>query len=315
MSRAAMNLHRKDVSVLTTCSSFRQRVRGLYLVMATTLCLGASFSPALASIEIGPPIPVADQPFSVSRAGLVYGPPVSVFQTTVTITQQKIDVVAYVDLGSTQEFPTPYLATGTVSSLPAGEYLVRVFRRDRTASSGSFGEPLLLETLQISVVAPSNVVDAVEYFSGSRDHYFLTVNPFEIAALDAGLLPDWVRTGLSFPVHVAAPLYPNSVQPACRYYGLPSAGLDTHFFSASVPECAYVLETWPEKWFLESPNAFYAYLPFAINGSCPDGTQRVLRFYNGRFDVNHRYTTSVSAAQEMQARGWIAEGVGMCTAR
>lgn len=307
-------MNRKDASVLTISGSLRQRVLGLCVVMATTtLSIGASISPALASIEIGPPIPVADQPFSISRAGLVYGPPVTVFQTTVTITQQTIDVVAYVDLGSTQEFPTPYVATGTVSSLPAGEYLVRVSRRDRTGSSGSFGEPLLLETLEISVVTPSNVVDAVEYFSGSRDHYFLTVNPFEIAALDAGFLPDWVRTGLSVPVHAVAPIYPNAVQPACRYYGLPSAGLDTHFFSASATECAYVLDTWPEKWVLESPSAFYVFLPLA-NGACPDGTQRVFRFYNGRFDVNHRYTTSVSAAQEMQARGWIAEGVGMCTA-
>jgi hypothetical protein len=301
--------------VRTTCRSvFRSVLRRFLPFTAMLLCIGVPLPPALASIEIAPPIPVADQPFVVSRAGLVFGPPVSVFQTTVTIEQQTIDVVAFVDLGSTQEFPTPYLATATVPSQPAGEYLVRVFRRDRTASSGGFGEPLLLETLQISVVAPSNVASAVEYFSVSRDHYFLTANPAEIAALDAGSLPDWVRTGLSFPVHISAPPHPNSVQPTCRYYGLPSAGLDTHFFSSYAPECAYVSVTWPDKWILESPNAFYTYLPFAINGACPNGTQSIFRFYNGRPDVNHRYTTSVTAAQDMLERGWIAE-VGMCTAK
>lgn len=281
--------------------------------------LGAASSSALATIRVGPPIPVAAQSFSVSRAGLTFGAPINVVETTVSVEEHIIDIVTYVEHGSGSDSPVPYLSVATVAGLPAGDYLVRILRRDRGDPGSEWGPYYLLETLSISIVPPSNVVEAVEYFSVSRDHYFLTVNPIEIAALDAGALPDWVRTGLSFSVHVTTPTNPNSIQPVCRYYGLPSAGLDTHFFSAYVPECAFVLQAWPDKWVLESPNAFFAYLPINSDGECPAGTRAVFRFYNGRPDVNHRYTTSTIAAQEMISRGWIAEGwgpehVGMCTA-
>lgn len=281
--------------------------------------IAAIFSVANASIDVGPPIPVAGQSFAVSRAGLAYGPPLTVVETAVTVGQQTIDLVTYVDHGSSQEFPSPYLSAGSIPGLAAGDYLVRVFRRDRTSSSVTWGEPIFLESAPISVVAPSNVVDAIEYFSVSRDHYFLTIDPDEMGALDAGALPDWQRTGRSIPVHARAPANPNSVQPVCRYYGLPYAGLDTHFFSAFPPECAHVVQAWPDQWILESQNAFHAFLPKTTNGECPNGTQPIYRFYNGRPDVNHRYTTSIAVAQDMSARGWIAEGwgpasVAMCSA-
>ncbi|MBK6395101.1 MAG: hypothetical protein IPF73_10800 [Betaproteobacteria bacterium] len=79
------------------------------------------------------------------------------------------------------------------------------------------------------------------------------------------------------------------------------------------------MQAWPDQWILESQNAFHAFLPRTTNGECPKGTQPIYRFYNGRPDVNHRYTTSITVAQDMIARGWIAEGwgptsVAMCSA-
>ena len=44
------------------------------------------------------------------------------------------------------------------------------------------------------------VIDAVEYYHAGLDHYFVTAAPGEIVKLDAGTLPGWQRTRLSFRV-------------------------------------------------------------------------------------------------------------------
>ena len=170
------------------------------------------------------------------------------------------------------------------------------------------------------LLTPSRNATAVEYYDAQLDHYFMTADATEIAALDAGQFQGWVRTGQQFPVYVAAlsaGSIPSWLVPVCRYYGLPSAGLDTHFFSASVEECAAVAAKWPTQWLLETPNAFYSYLPDTTDASCPSGTVPVYRLFNNRRNVNHRYTTSLASRQKMIDAGWIPEGygsmaVGMC---
>ena len=42
------------------------------------------------------------------------------------------------------------------------------------------------------------LVEVIEYYNASVDHYFITAIPQEIANLDGGLAPGWTRTGLSF---------------------------------------------------------------------------------------------------------------------
>jgi probable HAF family extracellular repeat protein len=171
------------------------------------------------------------------------------------------------------------------------------------------------------LLSPSqNVGDAVEYYNAQRDHYFMTAYATEIALLDAGHFPGWVRTGQQFPVYLVDTSVggvPSGLSPVCRYYGLASAGLDTHFFSASTVECAEVMEKWPTQWILETPNAFYAYPPNTNDGTCPNAAVPVYRLYNNRPDVNHRYTASLAIRQQMIDAGWIPEGygnmaVGMC---
>ena len=164
------------------------------------------------------------------------------------------------------------------------------------------------------LLSPSqNVGDAVEYYNAQRDHYFMTAYAAEIALLDAGHFPGWVRTGQQFPIYLVDTSVggvPSGLSPVCRFYGLPSAGLDTHFFSASTVECAEVAAKWPTQWLLETPNAFYVFRPNTGDGSCPNAAVPVYRLYNNRPDVNHRYTTSLAIRQQMIDAGWIPEGYG-----
>ena len=62
------------------------------------------------------------------------------------------------------------------------------------------------------------IVTAIEYYDAALDHYFVTAFPEEIAALDVGQFPGWVRTGLGFSVYAAGSGVAGST-PVCRFYG------------------------------------------------------------------------------------------------
>lgn len=158
-------------------------------------------------------------------------------------------------------------------------------------------------------VMPATVT-VVEFYWPAADHYFITADAGEIAALDSGQLPGWVRTGQTF--NAFAPTNPNDAthSPVCRFYGRPEAGLDSHFYSASPAECQAVMALYPNAWVYESADVFEMVLPNAADGSCSVGTVPVYRLYNNRADVNHRYTTSPAIRWQMMAAGWIPEGYG-----
>ena len=158
-------------------------------------------------------------------------------------------------------------------------------------------------------LAQADIVDAIEYYYASLDHYFVTAIPAEISALDNGQFPGWVRTGLSFSVYDAGTGLPGAV-PVCRFYGSPAAGLDSHFYSASVAECALVKQKYPGAWLLESNDVFEVFLPDLATGQCPAGSIPIYRAWNNRADSNHRYTTDIAVEQAMIAKGYIAEGYG-----
>jgi hypothetical protein len=69
-----------------------------------------------------------------------------------------------------------------------------------------------------------------------------------------------------------------------------------------------------KRWNFESLD--FSAVP-ATAGACANGLTPVYRAYNNGFargvDSNHRITTSLTAIQEVVARGWISEGVVMCT--
>lgn len=167
------------------------------------------------------------------------------------------------------------------------------------------------DVLRIDYVAPSpptaNERQAIEYYSDSLAHYFVTAEAAEAAMLDAGVIvPGWRRTGYAFNVHpVGAP----AGLAACRFFGTPPAGPNSHFFTIDAAECAKVKAN--PLWTYEGL-AFHADAPVAAD--CLPDRVPVTRLYNNgmRGQANHRYTTSRSAARAMHDGGWIVEGPVFC---
>jgi len=156
--------------------------------------------------------------------------------------------------------------------------------------------------------APGTAV-AVEYYNRALDHYFITISPVELDALDSGAISGWERTGLRFLAYASPTIGTN---PVCRFYRTPGFG-DSHFYSASLDECQAVIDQ-PQKfpgWTYESANVFYIALPDTATGACGSGTQPVWRFFNQR-TTNHRYTIDHELRDDMRAdpATWIPEGYG-----
>jgi len=205
----------------------------------------------------------------------------------------------------------------TVGPLPVGEHPVRtnVLRHDTQTGSIQSVCPDALPRTSLLIVgetaAPTQQLPVLEYYNAALDHYFIAQNGAEIADLDNGAHPGWTRTGEAFTVYVADASDGRGHR-ACRWYGLPAFGLDTHFFSASATECNEVAQSalTEGRWKNETANAFEATLPDTLTGVCPNGTVPVYRLWNNRIDSNHRYTTRTSIKQSMIAKGYIPEGFG-----
>ncbi len=160
---------------------------------------------------------------------------------------------------------------------------------------------------------------AIEFYNASLDHYFLSMNPQEIADLELGVRAGWQRTGLSFPVFgslAAATAFRGLLAgvPVCRFYIPPEHG-DSHFFSADLFECQTARgkgATNPlfSGYVEETATAFFVANPNFLTSACPSKTLRIYRLWNARFDSNHRYTTDPAIKTQMVARGYMAEGYG-----
>ncbi|MFO1396875.1 MAG: hypothetical protein U1F48_07400 [Burkholderiales bacterium] len=148
---------------------------------------------------------------------------------------------------------------------------------------------------------------AVEFYNPSLNHYFMTAEPAEAAMLDAGkVVPGWQRTHDEFKVYPAGA---TAGLPACRFFGTPPLGPNSHFFTIDPAECAKVQAN--PLWTFEGI-AFAADPPLAAD--CPAERIPVLRLYNNGMggQANHRYTTSRSDARALVASGWIVEGPVFC---
>ena len=154
----------------------------------------------------------------------------------------------------------------------------------------------------------TTTMEVVEFYHEGLDHYFITADPMEIRDLDTGgVSKGWVRTGQKFFAGSPTSQLPGATG-ICRFYGKPERGLDSHFYAATVAECATIRE-YPDRWLLESDNVFKLYLP-DHTGVCPAATAPVYRAWNNRADVNHRYTTDRSLHLSMLAKGYKEEGSG-----
>jgi len=167
------------------------------------------------------------------------------------------------------------------------------------------------DRLEQDYVAPSTPLSderrVVEYYNPSLMHFFITAEPAEAAMLDAGVVvPGWVRTGYDFKVR--PPGDPRGAA-ACRFFGTPGIGPNSHFFTIDAAECAKVKND--PFWTYESL-AFNADLP--INAECAADRVPVIRLYNNGMggEANHRYLTSHSEIGDMVGGGWILEGPVFC---
>jgi len=216
--------------------------------------------------------------------------------------------------------PVPAGGTCLVSVrfAPQASFAIRAHLEYRIADAG------VTKTVGLSgygVPAPgaTGTALAIEYFDAFLGHYFITTLASEQAALDAGAIAGWKRTGAWFTAYAPGQGVADGARAVCRYYGRPEAGLDTHFYSASASECAAVAQRFPDAWILESAELFDVALPDQASGECVPGHLPVYRLWNGGASSNHRYTTDASTRRSMIAAGWIAEGYGgsgiaMCSA-
>ncbi len=150
-----------------------------------------------------------------------------------------------------------------------------------------------------------------EYYHEGLNHYFLTGFPGEKRFVDQGGAGKWRRTELSYKAWLTAETAPPEAVPVCRFYGTRGIGPNSHFYTAHTKECEAVQKD--PGWTLETTTAFYILQPTA--GKCPNNTDPVFRYYNGRAkykDSNHRYTLYPEIRPDMEANGWIFEGIVMC---
>ena len=163
-----------------------------------------------------------------------------------------------------------------------------------------------------SVPPPPAPTTVVEFNNTILDHYFITADPNEAAAIDNGSAgPGWSRTGNTFQSGGSTAV--------CRFYGSQSPGPNSHFYTADQGECAFLKQlqastpATEKRWNFES-NDFNT-TP-AVNSACPVGLVPVYRAYNNGFarniDSNHRITSDAAAIQAVVTHGWINEGVVMC---
>jgi hypothetical protein len=157
------------------------------------------------------------------------------------------------------------------------------------------------------------VVPLIEYYNPDLDHYFITANVTEVSNLDSGVPPGWLRTGAIFAAW-SPTVTISDTAPVCRFYSRPEALVNSHFYSASTDECAYVLSALSSSWQLESNDVFRMALPDVATGLCGNGTTPIFRLFNNRKDANHRYTADTATRDGMVAIGFLAEGyVAMAT--
>jgi len=169
----------------------------------------------------------------------------------------------------------------------------------------------LVAALPATPLAAAGLVDAIEFYNASLNHYFLTAVPQEADAIDEGAVgPGWIRTGFAFHAY-AADVDAKEALPVCRFFGTPGLGPDAHFFTADATECGLVKAN--PRWLYEGI-AFRALVPTA--GSCPAGSAAVVRFYSPGLIVSasrHRYVRDVAEIARMRSAGWIEEGPVFCS--
>ena len=172
-------------------------------------------------------------------------------------------------------------------------------------------QPRIRQIGSLSPVPPprsSRTDPVIEYYNRSLDHYFMTGKQPELDVLDTGRLPGWYRTGELFPAwedqqcRLRASRRRSQSGSGLPLHDIPPASGDSHFYSASSAECQIAPVMFP-SFVLETNSGFLASVPNPTSGTCNFAQIPVYRVWNGRFDSNHRYTTSLAIRDLMFEQG------------
>ena len=164
----------------------------------------------------------------------------------------------------------------------------------------------------LSAPPPDFIASFVEFYHPGLDHYFYTSDLVEIAAIDAGKVGPWSRTGKAWSAVRHPGCIPTSSDTTVyRFSGIPGKGPSSHFFTRDRAECYAVDKS--AQWLLEGV-PFYAAAPNA-DGTCSAGRAPLYRAWRPFGDSNHRFATDRALIAEMTAKGWVDEGIAMCVAQ
>ena len=215
----------------------------------------------------------------------------------------------------------PELFTWTVVFLraylrdPVHPEAIGQFVRMNSVNGGGRANDVLID---VHVPFADPAVDsptALEFYNPVLNHYFITVDAAEIAAVRRGDYgAAWVATGLGFTAQTSPPppgfFDDNPPRAACRFR-LGFRDPTYSFYTTDPAECDLVKRN--PAWRFQGTRTFFA-LP-AVAGSCANGYIGVHRAYNNghlRNDANHRYTTSDSTMRNTMSAGWKFEGTMFC---
>ena len=153
--------------------------------------------------------------------------------------------------------------------------VARVASTTMTAIAGGGEDVLRLD--YIAPTAPkSDERVAVEYYNPALAHFFFTTEPAEAAMLDAGIVvPGWARTGYAFKV---MELGATVGQSACRFFGTPPLGPNSHFFTIDSAECAKV-----------QGNPLWTFEGLAFNATAPVARGVPARSRSGHSPLQQRH--------------------------
>jgi hypothetical protein len=175
----------------------------------------------------------------------------------------------------------------------------------------------------IVVVRPAvtpQQITVFEFYNATLDRYFRTAVAEEAAALRANPATGEQDTGQTFKAWTGT-AFPDGAKLVYRFYGSVTPGPNSHFFTSDEDEARTL-----QRLQLDTPATLkrwnYEEIAFAIkvpvDGACPaDAPVKVYRVYNNGFalgkDSNHRLIVDLAIYNDMIMRGWLPEGVVMCT--
>ena len=171
------------------------------------------------------------------------------------------------------------------------------------------------------VASPQTTRQMVEYRFVALDYYFITSRDSDKATLDATVGVE--RSGASFLVYAQTQ---SNLRSITRFY-FDRVALNgtrgSHFYTLLDSDLQALAQQNPtqstEPGLAQNEGIdSYASSPLVsgVGGSCGSGLQPVYRLFRGavRFpdNPNHRFTTSVTAYNNLVSLGWSGEGVNFC---